>query len=389
MKISRLLILLFFCTSSLSYSGEPLSIRFADSEMNRRPNTYSDWDYVTGTELKGFEMVWRHTGDKKYFDYIKNTVDKVVDENGMITGYDAAENNIDEVAEGRMILMLYKETGEEKYKIAADSIRTQLNHHPRTSEGGFWHKEIYPWQMWLDGLYMGEPFYTEYSKIFNHPEDFDDITLQFLQIRKHLWDKKTGLYYHAWDESKKMFWADKETGLSQCFWGRGLGWFAMALVDVLEVLPENHKDRQRLIGIFDELAAALKNYQDDETGLWWQVLDQGERYGNYFEASGSGMFVYSIAKAVRMGWIDQSYYKVAKKGYDGLVKYLIIEDFNGNLNLARICRGAGLGGNYQEKIRDGSFDYYAFIEPIVANDGKGTGPFMMASVEIEMAEAKK
>jgi unsaturated rhamnogalacturonyl hydrolase len=389
MKIKRILTAVFLCIATLGYSNEPVSEHFANSIMDRRPDGYADWDYVTGTVLKGFEMVWLNTGKQKYFDYIKKTVDRVVDEKGIIDEYNITEFNIDEIAEGRLLLMLYKETGEEKYKIAADSVRKQLDNHPRTSEGGFWHKKIYPWQMWLDGLYMGAPFYTEYAKMFNQPEDYDDITKQFLLIKKHLYDPKTGLYFHAWDESKEMFWADKKTGLSQCFWGRGLGWYAMALVDVLENLPTDHADRQQLIDMTEGLARTLKKYQDANTGLWWQVLDQGERFGNYLEASASSMFVYSIAKAVRMGWVDASHYATAKKGFDGLVDHMIVKDMNNNLSLARICLSAGVGGKSGKKVRDGSFEYYAFIEPIVPNDGKGTGPFLMAATEIEMAESKK
>lgn len=389
MKISKFLVLLLICTTTYSFAAEPVSVQFANSIMNRRPEKYGDWGYVTGTVLKGFEMVWRHTGDKKYFDYMKKTVDASLDNKGNINGFRASKTSIDDAEEGRILLILYQETGDEKYKIAADSVRTQFDIQPRTSEGGFWHKQIYPHQMWLDGLYMGAPFYTNYSRMFDHPDDFNDVTKQFLLIKKHLYDPKTGLYYHAWDESKKMFWADKKTGLSQCFWGRGLGWYAMALVDVLEYLPQDHKDRQKLVAIFDDLVVALKKYQDPKTGLWWQVLDQGDRFGNYLEGSASSMFVYSIAKAVRIGILDKSFYSVAKKGYDGLLKNLIIKDYNGNLNLARICKSAGLGGDYSQKVRDGSFNYYAFIEPIVPNDGKGTGPFLMAATEIEMAEANK
>ena len=379
---------ILFITTFLCYANEPWSVRFADSEINRRPDRYGNWDYVTGTVLRGFEEVWRQSGNQKYYDYIKRTIDHVLSEEGVIHDYDVNENNIDEVAEARLLLMLYEETGEEKYKIAATSVRKQLDQHPRTSEGGFWHKQIYPWQMWLDGLYMGSPFYTEYSVMFNQPEYLDDITKQFVLIKKHLYDPESELFYHAWDESREMFWANKETGLSQCFWGRGLGWYAMALVDVLEDLPKDYEGRNDLIEILNLVASGIKKHQDAESGLWWQVLDQGDREGNYLEGSVSTMFVYALAKGVRLGALDTSYYKVAKKGFDGIIKHLIIEDSNGNLNLARICRGAGLGGNYSQKIRDGSFEYYAYIEPIIPNDGKGTGPFMMAAVEIERAESK-
>lgn len=391
MKLVRLIFInVITLISLLNVSANtPMSAKFADSEISRHPDVYGSWDYVTGTVLVGFEMVWRQTGDKKYFDYIKTTVDKVLDENGKLLDYHMEEYNIDEIAEGRLLLMLYKETGEEKYKIAADAVRKQFEKHPRTTEGGFFHKAIYPSQMWLDGLYMGSPFYAEYSAMFKKTKDFDDITNQFLLIDKYLYDENTGLFFHAWDESKKMFWADKETGLSPNFWSRGMGWYAMALVDVLDALPENHKDRAAMVNILNKMAKGLKKYQDKETGLWWQVTDQGERFGNYLEGSGSSMFVYALAKGVRLNLIDKAYYEVAKKGYDGLLKYLVFEDGMGRQNLTRICRSAGVGGNYSRKTRDGSFEYYCYMEPIIPNDGKGTGPFLMACVEIEMAEGKK
>ena len=364
-----------------------MSVRTAESVMQRNPDVYGDWDYVTGTVLKGFEAVWRASSDQRFFNYIKNTIDSVVDEQGNIDGYRVEEYNIDQVNPGRVLLFLYKETKEEKYKKAAELVRSQLDGHPRISLGGFWHKQIYPWQMWLDGLYMGSPFYAEYSKIFNQPEKFDDVVKQFILIDQHLKDQKTGLYYHAWDESKQMFWADKETGLSKCFWGRGLGWYAMAIVDVLDYIPEDHAGRDDLIKILNSLAETLTNYQD-ESGLWWQVLDQANREGNYLEGSASSMFVYALAKALNMDYIDQKYLKTMQLGYQGILKHLIYEDARGQINLLRICQGAGLGGDYIEKIRDGSYEYYVYIEPIIPNDGKGVGPFMMACVEIEKLRAE-
>jgi len=364
-----------------------LSVHMAESVMERHPDTYDDWNYVTGTVLKGVESVWRARGDQKYFNYIKQTIDNLVDENGDIEGYRVEEYNIDQVNTGRMLLFLYKETGEEKYRKAAQLVRSQLDDHPRISLGGFWHKKIYPWQMWLDGLYMGCPFYAEYSKIFDEQEKFDDVVLQFTLINEHLKDDETGLYYHAWDESKKMFWADEETGLSECFWGRGLGWYTMALVDVIEYLPEHYSGRDSLVNILTGLAETLTNFQDT-TGLWWQVLDQGGREGNYLEGSASSMFFYALAKAVNMDYIDQKYTKTVKKSYYGLLDHLTYVDSRGQLNLLRICRGAGLGGNYIEKIRDGSYEYYVYIEPIIPNDGKGVGPFMMGCVEIEKMAAE-
>jgi unsaturated rhamnogalacturonyl hydrolase len=248
--------------------------------------------------------------------------------------------------------------------------------------GGFWHKQIYPWQMWLDGLYMGCPFYAQFSAMFDRPKDFDDIIKQFVLIDENLKDAETGLYYHAWDESKQMFWANKETGLSQCFWGRGLGWYTMAIVDVLDYLPENHDGRKKLIDIFKGLAETLTKYQDD-SGLWWQVLDMAGKEGNYLEGSGSCMFIYSIAKAVNNGYVDKKFTKTVMNGYNGLQKHLLYTDTRDQLNVLRCCSGAGLGGNYIEKIRDGSYEYYVYIEPIIPNDGKATGPFLMGMVEIE------
>ena len=359
------------------------SIRMAESVMLRRPEIYGEWDYVTGTVLKGFEKLWLHTGDDRYFGYIQKTVDSVVDDDGVIEDYDTEEYNIDEVQEGRMLLFLYKETGKEKYRKAAERIRGQLEGHPRNSENGFWHKQIYPWQMWLDGLYMGSPFYAEYGLLFDEPEVFDDVVRQFILIDENLKDRQTGLYYHAWDEKRLMFWADKETGLSQCFWSRAIGWFAMALVDVLDYLPQSHTGRDRLIRIMQDLAETLTRYQDVDTGLWWQVLDQGGKEGNYLEASGSSMFVYALAKAVRMKYIDDEFKNTAKRGFQGLINRLVMKDSKGLYNLVRICRSAGLGGNYTEKVRDGSYAYYVYIEPIVPNDGKGVGPFIAAGIEMD------
>ncbi len=391
MNMNRLLwiILSIFTVYCYSQDNENnISVRMAESVMQRHPDVYGNWNYVTGTVLKGFEAVWRASGDERFFNYIKNTIDNVVDEQGRIRHYRVEEYNIDQVNSGRMLLFLYKETGEEKYKKAAELVRSQFDGHPRISSGGFWHKQIYPWQMWLDGLYMGCPFYAEYSLIFNEPEQFDDVVKQFILIDQHLKDQKTGLYYHAWDESKQMFWADKETGLSQCFWGRGLGWYTMAIVDVLDYLPNDHAGRDSLIRILNSLAETLTKYQD-ETGLWWQVLDQANREGNYLEGSASSMFVYALAKALNLDYIDPKYLKTMKLGFKGILEHLIYEDSRGQLNLLRNCRGAGLGGDYIDKIRDGSYEYYVYIEPIVPNDGKGVGPFMMACVEIEKLKANR
>jgi len=371
----RLLVLLI--TPVIILGQESWSVRMAESVMQRHPNVYGSWDYVTGTVLRGFEELWKATGDEPYYNYIQNTVDLVVNENGTISGYSLSSYNIDEINEGRMVLFMYKNTGLEKYKSAAELLRSQLETHPRTSEGGFWHKERYPWQMWLDGLYMGSPFYAEYAQVLNEPSAINDVTLQLKLMEKHGRDPVSGLLYHGWDESKEQDWADPVTGQSPNFWGRGIGWYAMALVDVLDFLPYEHADRDSIIGIVNRLAEAMFNYQD-ESGLWWQVVDKGDSTDNYLESSVSTMMVYSMAKAVRLGYIDDTYIPNILDGYQGILDNFITVNADSTINLIQTCCTAGLGYG-----RDGSYDYYVNQTSICTNDGKGVGPFITASVEIE------
>ncbi len=359
------------------------SVRMAESIMSRNPNVYynGNWDYVTGTVLKAFEELWRKTGDQRYFNYIKTTVDRVVKSDGTISGYRLSDYNIDEINEGRMLLLLYKETGDEKYKKAAELLRKQLSGHPRTNEGGFWHKQRYPWQMWLDGLYMGQPFYAEYCKLFNEPENFNDVVNQFVFMEIHSRDTETGLLYHGWDESKQQTWADSVTGCSQSFWGRAIGWYAMALVDVLDYLPLDHSGRDSVIAILQRLSDAVIKVQDDSTGVWWQVVDQGGREGNYLESSVSCMLTYAIAKGIRLGYIDKTYRPLVEKAYQGILNEFITENTDGTINLDQTCITAGLGGE-----RDGTYEYYVNKTYIRSNDGKGLGPFITASLEMEMMQ---
>ncbi len=359
--------------------SQPWSIRMAESIMTRHPNGYGNWNYVTGTVLRGFEELWRRTGDDRYFDYIKKTVDLVVNSGGSIDGYSLSSYNIDQINEGRMLLFLYKETGEEKYRKAAALLRSQLATHPRTSEGGFWHKQRYPHQMWLDGLYMGSPFYAEYGKLFNEPEDFDDVVKQLTLMEKHARDPITGLLYHGWDESRTQEWADSLTGCSPSFWGRAIGWYAMAVVDVLDFLPEEHAGRDSVIAILQRLTEAVSNFQDDSTGVWWQVVDQGGREGNYLESSVSCMLTYSIVKGIRLGYVDESYWHVVEKAYYGILQEFITENIDGTINLDQTCITAGLGYG-----RDGTYEYYVYGTGIRSNDGKGLGPFITASLEMEL-----
>lgn len=357
------------------------SQKMADSVIERPLTNPEKWAYEHGVILKGIQEVWEKTGDKKYFDYIKEVMDRFIQEDGSIKYYDQSLFNIDYINNGKLLFVLFEETGEEKYKKAAFLLRSQLEEHPRTSEGVFWHKQIYPHQIWLDGLYMGSPFYAEFVQKFGKPEEFDDITKQFIISYNHLKDEKTGLIHHAWDEKMKQFWCDPQTGLSENYWGRSIGWYAMAIVDVLDYLPENHKDRGSLIHILKETIDGMMKYQDKETGVWYQVVDQGDRTGNYLEASASTMIVYAMAKGIRKGYLSADLKKEVKKAYQGVIEQFVTVTKQGLVNLNKNCSVAGLGPD-STPHRDGSFEYY-ISEPIVVNDGKGVGAFILASCELE------
>lgn len=345
-----------------------------------QPNKPVKWAYDEGVVLEGLTHIWKRTGHGDYFRFIQKSMDHFVLPDGSIRRYKPVDYNIDNVKNGRILLTLYKVTGQEKYYKAATLLREQLKTHPRTREGGFWHKKIYPYQMWLDGLYMGQPFYAEYAATFNQPEAFDDIANQFVYMENHARDPKTGLLYHGWDESKQQKWASKTTGLSPHFWGRAMGWYGMALVDVLENFPENHPKREALVAILKRFAAAAKKAQDPKSGLWYQILDKPTGKGNYHEASASGMLVYTLAKAVRRGWLPAPYEAVAQKGYRGMLQEFIKIDENGQVNLAGTVSVAGLGG---KPYRDGSYGYY-LSEKVVTNDPKGVGAFLLAANEMEL-----
>lgn len=346
-----------------------------------QPGRSEKWSYDQGVVLKGIEGLWLNTADGKYFRFIQQSVDRFVKDDGTIRTYELEEYNIDNINNGKILLLLFNVTGEEKYRKAAALLREQLKTHPRTSEGGFWHKKIYPSQMWLDGLYMGEPFYAEYAATFHEEADFDDIARQFVLMELHSRDSRTGLLYHAWDESRKQRWSDPATGRSPNFWGRAMGWYAMALVDTLDYFPQNHPQRRALIEILKRLAIAVQKYQEPKSGLWYEVLDKGSAKGNYLEASVSCMFAYALAKGVRKGYLPNSYLAVAQKGYRGIVGRFIKTDPGGQLNLEGTVSVGGLGGN---PYRDGSYEYY-LSEKVVTNDPKGIGAFLMASNEMDIA----
>lgn len=379
-----------------SNSGKivPLNLKWSErmmlSEMHRFPEAWMldfsktpKWTYPTAIVLDGAEKLYAKTGKKEYYNYISEFGEKLIQEDGTIITYELDKYNIDMLNSGNVLLYLYEKEKKEKYLKALQTLRLQIDGQPRTKEGSFWHKKIYPYQVWLDGLYMGMPFYTHYTKDFMKGADaakaYDDILLQFDSVQEHLLDKKTGLLYHAWDESKKEAWADKETGLSQNFWGRAMGWYGMAMVDVLDYLPKDHPGRAKLISYIKSYTDAIIKVQDKNNGLWYQVLNKAGEKGNYTEATASSMFVYTIIKSVNNGYLPKSYKTYAEKGYDGIIKNLITVDENGVVNLNKCCAVAGLGG---KPYRDGSYEYY-INEEIRSNDAKGTGPFILASLEFE------
>ena len=343
-------------------------------DNNEKPK----WDYKIGLLMTSFEKLYQKTNNPVYAQYIKEYGETVVNSSGEILNYKLEDYNIDNINAGKMLFDLYSRTKDNRYLIAMQTLRKQLETHPRTNSGGFWHKKIYPYQMWLDGLYMGTPFYARYTAEFDKGKDFDDIAKQFEQIQSHTLDKKTGLLFHAWDESKQMGWANKETGTSPNFWSRSIGWYMMALVDVLDYMPKDHPKRKELIGFLNEISVAVAKYQDP-SGLWYQVTDSGSKEGNYLEASGSEMFVYAFAKGVNKGYLPKKYKALAIKGFDGITKRLITVDPDGEIHITQVCASAGLGGT---PYRDGSFEYY-IREKIKVDNSHGLGPFILAALELE------
>jgi unsaturated rhamnogalacturonyl hydrolase len=373
--------------SAQSFAGrQPLewSVRMADSEMARlgdrlawKEGGRAKWDYTAGLFTLSLLKLNERVPNPAYVEFAKTTIGSFITPDGQIHGYTLEDYNLDNINPGKTVLALYQLTGEERYRRAAALLRKQLDTHPRTSEGGFWHKKRYPHQMWLDGLYMGGPFYAEYGKLFNEPADFDDVAKQIRLVGSHTYDPNTGLFYHGWDESKEQDWANKITGTSPCFWGRAIGWYGMALVDDLDFFPANHPARGEIIAMLKKLCDGVVKHQDPNSGLWYQVVDQGTREGNYLEATASSMFVYTMAKAMNRGYLSRDYIPATVKGYQGIVEELLRTDDEGRVSLTQCCSVAGLGYG-----RDGSYAYY-LKEPVVTNDLKGVGPFILAGIELQ------
>lgn len=374
-------------TQELNYTTDkPWSVRMVESEMQRWPESWQldfqpklKWDYCHGLELQAMLDVYDRYGDEKIYEYALAYADTMVNADGTIKMYKREEFSLDRVNSGKFLFRIYEHTKDEKYKKALALMRSQFEDHPRNEDGGFWHKKIYPNQVWLDGIYMGAPFYAEYAYRNNEVGAYQDIINQFLMAARHTYDPKTDLYKHACDVSRKEKWADPVTGQSRHSWGRALGWYAMAFVDALEFIPQHETGRDSMVITLNKVAQQIKRLQDEKTGLWYQVLDRSGDEGNYLESSCSVMFVYTLFKAVRKGYVDPSYLAVAEKGYKGILDNFITTDDKGLISITKACAVAGLGG---KNYRMGDYDYY-INEKIRDNDPKAVGPFIMASLEWE------
>lgn len=364
------------------------SQRLADSEMPRLANA-PKWDYAMGLFTLSLLKLNEQIPDTNFVKFARDKIGSLISADGNIQGYKPEEYQLDALNPGKTALALWQlatneSSDQPKLFYACAGLVKQLETQPRTPDGGFWHKQRYTNQMWLDGIYMAEPFYAAMGRYLIRPQTaYDEVAKQIRLIDEHTYDAKTGLNYHGWDAAKIQPWANPATGCSSNFWGRAVGWYAMALVDVLDYFPTNHPARPQIIATFQKLCAGVVKYQDPQTGLWWQVMDQGARKGNYLEATASSMFVYALAKGVNRGYLPRADAAAAEKGFDGIVKNLVKDDGGGKWSLTQCCSVGGLGvASAAGRPRDGSFDYYV-SEPVVKNDLKGVGPFILAGIEME------
>jgi unsaturated rhamnogalacturonyl hydrolase len=343
------------------------------------------WNYQLSVLLEGMEAVWKQTGDKAALNYIRDSIDQLVQPDGSIPSYNARNSSMDDILLGRQLLLLYKVTGESKYRIAAGLIRRQLSTQPKNASGGFWHTQNFPDQMLLDDEYMFAPFLAEYAATFNEPQDFSDITHQLILLEDRARDRKSGLLYQEWNETKTESWVNRTTGNSANFWGRGEGWYLMALVDALPYFPKESPDRAKLIACLNRTADGIIRHQDKKSGLWYEVLDKPAEKGNYFESSAAGMFVYSLAKGVRLGYLPRHYLVNARRGWNGMLTHFVATAPDGSITITGTIKGIDLGS---APSHDGSFAYYTGA-PVISNDPKGVGAFLLAGTEIELATGRK
>lgn len=385
-----LLIVILFTVMQLSARQRPAyyeqwALRVAQSEMVHNPELWMadgvkkpKWDYTQTLVARAMLDVYQHSGDTAILNYTLRFADYFINPDGSIKTYKLSDYNIDRVNGGNFLYLLNELQPQDRYVKAISLLRSQLLTHPRVSEGGFWHKKIYPHQMWLDGLYMAEPFYAHYAAVNDSIALFDDIANQFIIVDKHTLDTLTGLNYHGWDEAREQIWADRTTGCSPNFWSRSMGWYVMAIVDVLDYMPVNHPQRQQLIDILNRVCKSLLKYQDKKTKMWYQLTTLTDTEGNYLESTGTIMYCYAMAKGARKGYLPKCYRKVASKIFDGIVKYSTQQNDDGTVSITRCCAVAGLGGKQQ---RDGSVAYY-LSEPVRNDDPKAVGPFILAAYEL-------
>ena len=339
------------------------------------------WNYIDGCMMTSLLELYSFTKNEKYFNFVKNYVDYFVKEDGTIETYNRAKHTLDDICESRVLFDLYKLTGEEKYKKAIEYTYEHIKDQPRTYEGSFWHKDIYPNQVWLDGLFMANVFYMRYETEMNGCKNYSDIKKQFSLVREHMFNPEKHLYYHGYDASKSAFWADKETGLSKNFWLRANGWFIIALVDILGYMNEGvYEDYDFYKKLLKEAVDGLLMYQDKESKMFYQVVDQGNREGNYLETSGSSMIAFAILKGVRLHVLPDKYEQIGLDIFNGVCNKYVSEK-NGDLNVGGICLVAGLGPEDNTR-RDGTYEYY-ISEPVVENDAKGIGPLILAYTEVK------
>lgn len=338
-----------------------------------------NWNYIDGCMLTALNAMTEITGDDRYAAFVEEVADSFVWEDGTIDTFRPEKHALDDYNEGRILFPMYERTKKEKFKKAAETLHSSLMEQPRTEEGNFWHKEIYPNQVWLDGTYMALPFLAMYENTFGKGE-IRDIMEQLRTVRKRMRDPETGLYYHGYDASRKAFWADPETGLSRNFWLRAMGWYALALADLAEIIPKGMEEREELAGTLRELMESIARYADPETGMYRQVVDQAGREGNYPETSGSAMIACAMLKGARLGLLEERFREQGKKTFEGITRnHLAVRD--GMIELDNICLVAGLGPDSNRR-RDGSYEYY-ISEPVVSNDAKGAAPFVLCYTEIK------
>lgn len=377
------------------------------SEMQRTPKSYlldfslkPKWSYVMGIELEAMLDTYLKYGNPRIWEYCKDYTDTMINVQGEIRGYQLKDYNLDNIRTGHFVARMYQQKPEQKNLIAMREMMKQLRQQPRTEEDGvFWHKAIYSYQVWLDGIFMGLPFYTMAAPILLSAKEagkvYDDAIQQVKTTYERTLDSQTGLNRHAWDETHEMFWADPQTGLSQHCWGRAQGWYTMALIELLDALPTNYARRQEVVAILQQDLENVVKWQDKESGLWYQVMDAPNREGNYLEATCSSMFAYALLKAYRKGYVANNAFQDAGiRAYQGILQHFIRVNDDETISLTHCCSVAGLGPGLSEKVkraapnvkenrrRDGSYNYY-LSEPVRDNDAKGVGPFIWASLEME------